>query len=90
MTDDVEKILNEAGYETERLDTASERDGPIWGCKIGLKKGTVISLPGGSDAPMRQAVEEAFKSITGLDADFCFSGWGEKLTQVEELVVAEG
>jgi hypothetical protein len=36
---------------------------------------------------MRDAVEEAFKRITGREAEFCFSGWGAKLTKDERSVV---
>lgn len=87
MTKDLERALNEAGFETVRLDKASVTDGPIWGCKIGLKPGKSVVLPGGCDAPMRRAVEEAFLRITGQEADFCFSGWGEELTKDEKAVL---
>jgi hypothetical protein len=59
----------------------------IWECKIGLDPDTFIHLPDGCDAPMRHAVRLAFKAVTGLDADFLFSGWSAELTPVELKVV---
>jgi len=76
MTNDLVEGLRAAGFEVERLDRASVQDGPIWTCKIGLKKGTHVAMPGGSDFPMRCAVEEAFHRVTGQNSDFLFSGWG--------------
>lgn len=59
----------------------------IWECKIGrLEYGT---LPSGSDLPMRYAVQAAFKLITGLDAEFTFSGWNADLTESEMKVITE-
>ena len=83
-TEELEKLLEDQGYEVERLDHASTRKDPVWGCKIGFKSGVTVTLPGGSDWPMRKAVEDAFKKVTGLDAEFCFSGWGETLTDAEK------
>jgi hypothetical protein len=57
----------------------------IWTCKIGA---TIESeLPPGSDYPMRQAVEMAFREVTGRDSEFLFSGWGGSLTESERKVV---
>jgi hypothetical protein len=56
----------------------------IWVCKIG---GRIDELPGGQDAPMRQAVNAAFTVITGLEAEFCFSGWSGTLTEGERACV---
>ena len=53
----------------------------VWYCKIGAKN---VSVPYCGDAPMRQAVEDAFKSLTGKSHDFLFSGWEAKLTKSEE------
>lgn len=53
----------------------------IWSCKIGGK--IPNELPPGVDLPMRQAVKKAFKEITGVDAEFNFSGWAAKLTVAE-------
>lgn len=61
-------------------------DGGVWTCKIGtLHAHSRIS---GADGPMRNAVEAAFKQVTGLDCDFTFSGWGGELTPEELDVVA--
>lgn len=56
----------------------------IWTCKIGgVYEG---DLPDGADAPMRRAVEKAYREITGVDADFNFSGWGGELSASEAVV----
>lgn len=55
----------------------------IWECKIG---GEVGDLPAGADGPMRQAVQTAFKTLTGVEASFTFSGWGATLTEIERAV----
>ena len=57
--------------------------GKIWECKIGA----VDSLPEGSDLPLRQAVQAAYKELTGRDELFCFSGWGGKLDKIEEGIL---
>jgi len=59
--------------------------GNIWSCKIGEADG----LPEGADLPMRQAVQLAYYQLTGKHANFCFSGWGAKLTEKEREVVME-
>lgn len=64
---------------------SDQRTFPVWDCKIGVR-GTV-NLPSGADWPIRRAVEAAFKEITGVDAEFCFSGWGGTLTEGELAVV---
>ena len=56
----------------------------IWECKIG---GIFGGLEPGSDAPMRAAVKEAFYQLTGLHAEFTFSGWGARLTPTEREVI---
>lgn len=56
----------------------------VWDCKIG---GVVGELPPGADFPIRQAVKEAFLKLTGVDAEFCFSGWGGSLDANERAVV---
>jgi hypothetical protein len=58
----------------------------IWTCKVG---GVVGEVPPGADLPMRQAVERAFQEITGLEAEFTFSGWGGTLTEPERAVVED-
>jgi hypothetical protein len=56
----------------------------IWFCKIG---GIGCDLPGGADAPMRNAIADAFREVTGVEAQFIFSGWGQELTESERAVV---
>lgn len=57
----------------------------IWACKIGeVSEG---DLADGADAPMRQAVQKAFKELTGTDDLFCFSGWAGKLDAYESELV---
>ena len=57
----------------------------IWKCKIG----ETDNLPHGSDLPMRNAVERAYREITGEDPMFIFSGWGAELTEPERAVVED-
>jgi hypothetical protein len=52
----------------------------IWSCKIGAAS----QIPPNSDAPMRAAVVHAYYELTGEYPNFIFSGWGDKLTDVEE------
>jgi hypothetical protein len=59
----------------------------VWDCKIGVIG--ELALPMGADLPMRQAIERAFKEITGRDPEFIFSGWGGSLTDVERQIVEE-
>lgn len=58
--------------------------GRVWTCKIG---GTVNDLPNGADGPMRQAIKEAYRLLTGEEPKFCFSGWGGELDKGEKEVV---
>lgn len=53
----------------------------VWDCKIGIVG--LAHLPMGADAPLRCAVQDAFTRTVGIDAEFCFSGWGGKLTESE-------
>lgn len=57
----------------------------IWTCKIGTSKN--VELPLGADSPMRDAVMDAFKALTGEDAEFAFTGWGGKLDEGELAIV---
>ena len=59
----------------------------VWTCKIGWADRA--ALPPGSDAPMRDAVERAFRELTGHDAKFTFSGWGGSLTEGELACVED-
>jgi hypothetical protein len=80
--------LEAAGFEAVDLTGPDrERDGAIWECKIGMREGTKVRLPGGADAPMRKAVERAFLELTGVEAHFNFSGWGGTLTRGEREVI---
>ena len=57
----------------------------IWSCKIGeCDEGL---LEDGADAPMREAVTKAYAELTGIDNEFCFSGWGAELDEFERAVV---
>ena len=77
--DKLEKILNEGGFETQRIDRASVRQGATWECKIGLTDEKSTVLKGGADFPMRKAIEDEFVRQTGLHPDFLISGWGANL-----------
>lgn len=57
----------------------------VWECKIGFAD--LADFPVGADLPMRQAVADAFKQVTGKEPDFIFSRWGARLTEHEERVV---
>ena len=57
----------------------------IWTCKIG----EAAEVPVAADAPMRRAVETAYREVTGFDPEFLFSGWGGKLDECERAVVEE-
>lgn len=56
----------------------------IWSCKIGEVEESRVPKDG--DGPMREAVERAYKEVTGRDCKFNFSGWGAELTQSEHYV----
>ncbi len=62
----------------------------VWTCKIGVDStDRIITLPHGADSPMREAIKKAFKEVTGLDAEFTFSGWAGKLTEAEANFLKE-
>ena len=54
-----------------------------WICIIGPVDGN--TLPKGADAPMRSAVEKAFKELTGHYADACGSGWGNDGSDIDRM-----
>jgi hypothetical protein len=58
----------------------------IWACKIGEVTPDKLQK-GESDGVMRDAVEAAYKGLTGEDPKFTFSGWGAELTEPERAVV---
>lgn len=55
-----------------------------WDCKIGPH---TKDLPDGADLPMREAVKEAYRKLTGKEPEWLFSGWGSKLDEIEIAVV---
>jgi len=57
----------------------------IWNCKIGEVEDA--DVPSRGDQPMRQAVREAYKKLTGRDDVFLISGWGGELTPIERAGV---
>lgn len=59
-----------------------------WSCKIGEVYPGL--LPDGADMPMRQAVANAYKALTGQEPEFIFSGWGAELTQEEREAANAG
>jgi hypothetical protein len=63
----------------------------IWYVKIGEidEEDLRAAHPGPADPPMREAVEEAYRRVTGRDPDFVFSGWGAELTEAERAVVED-
>jgi len=56
-----------------------------WNCKIGAS--WLSDLPEGSSKPLRNAVEKAFRELTGHDAEFTFCGWGGELDELELEVI---
>lgn len=64
-----------------------EDERKVWFCKIGFAD--EADMTGGSDGPMREAVEAAFIATIGREAEFTFSGWGGKLTEPELAVVED-
>jgi hypothetical protein len=58
----------------------------IWQCKIGE---TLTPLPPGADAPMRDAIREAYVKLTGEEPEFIFSGWAASLEPEEYAIVEE-
>ena len=55
----------------------------IWSCKIG----EAANVPRGADLPMRDAVRDEYRKITGVEPSFLFSGWGASLDEWEKTVV---
>lgn len=85
------KVMNEKlkTCENENVDHKLHEDcglrEEIWTCTIGGMINSHIR-PGG-DAPMRQAVQKAYYELTGIEEEFCFSGWGCELTDSQREVV---
>lgn len=78
-------IHGDGSVERDCDDTVS-LSGRVWECKVGFAG----HLPQGADAPMRRAVDEAFRALTGVSPLFCFSGWGGRLTPAEQEVAGVG
>jgi len=57
----------------------------IWDCKIGERE----EIPDGGDSPMRKAVAQAYRKLTGWEPNFIFSGWGGKLTVDERAALTD-
>lgn len=85
--DELAQVFQDAGFEVVNMSRPSVRDGSTWECKVGIAPGTPVTLPGGGDLPMRNAVEAAFLQVTGQEPEYCFSGWGAELTEGEKEVL---
>ena len=59
----------------------------IWSCKIGEVDSK--DVPNGADFPMRVAIAEAYRNVTGKEPLFIFSGWAGELTETERAVVED-
>lgn len=59
--------------------------GKIWDCKIGEAEDALV--PDGADLFMRNAVHNAYRTVTGVEAKFIFSGWGGGLDEAERNTV---
>lgn len=59
----------------------------VWTCKIGISGD--VDLPPGADLPMRRAIMKAFREVTGVEYEFCFSGWAGELTDAEKHIVSK-
>ena len=75
------------GSDTPSDERTNAAEDATWSCKIGpASRG---DLPPGSDAPMRAAVERAFRKLTGHDPEWTFSGWAHDLDEAERAVVED-
>lgn len=57
-----------------------------WGCKIGGR--FFDPLPSAADAPLRDAVEAIYFQITGVQSEFCYSGWSDKISPAKTTMLA--
>lgn len=57
----------------------------IWTCKIG--EVVDAKVPSGGDLPMREAVQAAYRKLTGEEPEFCFSGWGGELDEIQREII---
>lgn len=65
--------------------TQTHQRGGVWACKIGETDGA--NVPDGGDLPMRTAIAQAYRRVTGEEPAFILSGWSAKLTESERAVV---
>ena len=56
-----------------------------WSCLIGEFDRDL--LPKGCDAPLREAVQEAYYKLTGEWPNFTFSGWGAQPDKGQRAVI---
>lgn len=63
------------------------RHGDVWGCKIGPARDFLSPC---ADSVMRDAVEGAFRKLTGHEALVTYSGWGQSFTKDEIAAIPEG
>ena len=54
-----------------------------WFCLIGSTDRD--RLPAGSDAPLRNAVKNAFTTLTGAQSEHAYTGWGHSEEEAELL-----
>lgn len=59
----------------------------VWECQIG--SGPANVMPGGWDQPMRDAIREAYRRITGEEPSFIFSGWRARLSEERRDALTE-
>ncbi len=59
----------------------------FWDCTIGPVADS--ELGGGFDTPMRDAVQQAFKTLFGRDDRVCFSGWAADLSEDMRAVMED-
>lgn len=74
-------------HRTHKIDGApAVGEEAVWTCKIGgsFPHG---ALPGGSDLPMRRAIQAAYEQVTGQSDGYVFSGWGGRLDESERATV---
>lgn len=77
-----------AGYKERGLNIyppPEEDKKEYWFCIIGPTE----VLPEGFDAPLRNAVQEAFKKLTNADALGCYSAWGVSEAAKERMLLAK-
>lgn len=76
-------FVQHIGELTPTQQIIERTQGPItsFDLKIGVRG--FAEVPDGGDYPMRQALQAAFKTVTGEWGDFLYSGWNASLTENE-------